>query len=289
MINNHVTQSWNWAHLGGLALLPPYAAAVLQAGWSGQAALAAHLVLTLLWFGAAERWLPHRTDWTPDGPALRRDGIFFGVNVPADGLGAWLAASLALLLAGGPAATGWAQGLPLWAAAPLALLVSELAGYWLHRASHRGGWLWRVHAVHHRPESLNVTNNFTTHPINVLLLKLVKLLPLVLLGFTAHAMLLAALFQQLQSFATHANTRGQMRWLNYLIGTAELHRRHHSIDPDEAQNFATAIPLWDQVFGTFRYHGTQEPASVGLADARRYPASTAWRGLMWLPLQRDGM
>ncbi|MCW7540981.1 sterol desaturase family protein [Aquabacterium sp. A7-Y] len=287
MSNDHVTQGWNWAHLGGLAILPLYATAALQGGWNGQAALAAHLVLTLVWFGVAERWLPHRADWAPDGRALRRDGIFFSVNALADTLGGWLAASLALLLAARPAAAGLAAALPLWAAAPLALLVSELAAYWLHRAMHTGGWLWRVHAVHHRPPSLNVANNLTTHPINVLLLKLVKVLPLMLLGFEANAVLLAALFQQLQSFATHANTQGRMGWLNYLVGTAELHRRHHSVDPREAQNFATALPVWDQVFGTFRFRGTREPAAVGVSDPQHYPASTDWRGLMRLPFRRE--
>jgi sterol desaturase/sphingolipid hydroxylase (fatty acid hydroxylase superfamily) len=98
------------------------------------------------------------------------------------------------------------------------------------------------------------------------------------------AVLWAGLFQQLQSFATHANTRGRMGWLNLVIGTAELHRRHHGTQVEEALNFGTAIPLWDQLFGTFRFRCTREPAAVGVAHPERYPASSDWWGLMRLPL-----
>ena len=125
-------------------------------------------------------------------------------------------------------------------------------------------------------------NNFTTHPINVLLLKLAKLSPLLLLGFDAKAVLFAMLFVQAQSFATHANVRGSMKWLNHVVGTAELHRRHHGVNVDEALNFATALPLWDQVFGTFRLR-TEEPAAVGVAAPKHYPDRRDWRGLMLLP------
>jgi sterol desaturase/sphingolipid hydroxylase (fatty acid hydroxylase superfamily) len=266
--------------------LPAYAVLAHHAGWSTFATVGIHLALTLAWFGAAERWWPHRVDWAPDGAALRRDGIFFGANALTDTVGSWLVRGSVVMLAGRPDAGGPAHDLPLWIAVPLAVCLAELGAYGLHRLSHAGGWLWRVHAVHHRPESLNAANNFTAHPFNVLLLKIVKLVPLLLLGFDEQAVLLATLFLQLQSFATHANTRGGMGWLNYVVGTAELHRRHHSIHAQEALNFATAVPLWDQVFGSFRYRATLEPVRVGLETPEHYPASTDWLGLLKLPLEK---
>jgi sterol desaturase/sphingolipid hydroxylase (fatty acid hydroxylase superfamily) len=272
---------WNYAHLIALATLPAYAWAARAAGWSAFATLAVHLFATLAWFGAFERWRPYRLEWRPTAADLRRDASFLGVNALADGLAGLVVAAAALRWAGG----GPADVLPLWAAVPLAVLAAEFGAYWLHRLMHAGGWWWAVHAVHHRPDSLNATNNLTTHPINVVLLKAVKLLPLAALGFSPDAVLYASLFMQLQSFATHANTHGRMGWLNYFIGTAELHRWHHSTRVDEALNFATAIPLWDQVFGTFRHRKGRGPAQVGVEHAAAYPQQTDTLALLRHPLR----
>lgn len=272
---------WNHAHLLALVWTPAYAAATMTAGWGGTAILAVHLFLTLGWFAAFERWRPHRPLWRSTTADVQRDASFLGMNALADGLAGVALAAATLKLAGrGPAAD-----LPLWAAAPLAVLVAEFGAYWLHRAMHRGGWGWCVHMVHHRPAALNVTNNLTTHPVNVVLLKAVKLLPLALLGFGAEAVLLAAIFMQLQSFATHANTRGQMGWLNYVVGTAELHRWHHSTQVREALNFATAVPLWDQVFGTFWHVPGREPVEVGVETPAAYPDARDTWGLALFPFR----
>lgn len=279
----HDTQ-WNHAHLLALAMLAPYAMFAIQAGWSPFATLAVHLFATLAWFGTFERCRPHRTAWQASTADLRRDGVFFGMNAVADGVAGLAVATLSVALAG----SGPASALPLWAAVPLAALAAEFGAYWLHRAMHAGGWWWRVHAVHHRPEALNVTNNLTTHPLNVAMLKVTKMLPLLALGFSAEAVLIASLFLQLQSFATHANLRGGMGWLNYVIGTAELHRMHHSTRIDEALNFATALPLWDQLFGTYRYVAGAEPHDVGVDAPHAYPAATDIWGLLLHPLRRGG-
>lgn len=277
-------KDWNLAHLLALAWLPVFAAASLAAGWSSTAVLIAHLFATLGWFMLFERWQPHRAGWRASRGDRQRDAAFLGMNAVADGLAGLVLAGVTLRWAG----SGPAANLPLWAAAPAAVLVAEFGAYWLHRAMHRGGWGWRVHLVHHRPEALNVTNNLTTHPANVVLLKAVKMLPLALLGFGADAVFLAALFMQLQSFATHANTRGRMGWLNYIIGTAELHRWHHSTDTREAMNFSTSVPLWDQVFGTFLHRPGRDPQAVGLEPGAAYPDATDTWGLARFPFARAG-
>lgn len=273
-------------HLIALVTLLPYAAAAHAAGWSDTVTLTVHLLLTLLWFGLFERWRPHRPTWRPARADLRRDATFLGVNALADGLAGVALGSLALQLAALQPVPSPIASWPLWAAVPLAVLAAELAAYALHRALHREGWGWRVHLVHHRPGALHVTNNFTTHPINVVMLKAAKLAPLALLGFGADAVLLALLFLQLQSFATHANTRGRMGWLNRVVGTAELHRWHHSTRLEEAMNFATALPLWDQVFGTYRYLPGQEPQAVGISPQGDVPDAHDIRGLLRFPLRR---
>lgn len=230
---------------------------------------------TLLSLGAlmlAERRWPARDEWTPDAGELARDGAFLGLNAIGDGAGALLLSWLALHLAAGHAgpAADWSP----WLAVPAAVVLGEWATYALHRWSHREGWGWKVHALHHAPTRLNASNNLTTHPLNTLWNQFARTLPWLVLGFEPRVIAWAALFIQVQSFAIHANVAGTLGPLSRWIGTAELHRWHHSVDASEAMNFGTALPLWDHVFGTYRAPSVRGPARLGIAGL---PAGGGWR------------
>lgn len=271
---------WNLPHLLLLAGLPVFLWAAGAAGWPPQATLAVGTLVALAALMAAERLWPHRRAWSPRWGDLRRDGIFLGVNAVADALAGLVLHGLVIAWAMASPGEGLAAAWPLGLAVPVAVVLGELGPYLLHRWAHRGGLGWRVHGVHHRPEALNASNNVTTHPLNVMWNRLSRTLPWLLLGFSADAVLAAALFIQVQSFATHANIAGTLGPLNRFIGTAELHRWHHSTVVDEARNFSTAIPLWDQVFGTYHLPDAAGPARVGIA-AGGWPAPRdAWRLLV---------
>lgn len=263
-------------------MIAGWAALGLYSDWSSFFMLSGGLVLALAWFALWEwRW-PHRMDWQARPIDRKRDGLFMLALFATDALTDVLIRGLVMLV--NVDAQGLATGLPLWLAVPIAALLGEFGDYWLHRWKHRGGWLWRVHFVHHRPSTLNVSNNFTTHPLDLLLRKIAHVLPLWLLGFEPMAIALAALFSQTQSFATHANSRGTLGWLNYLIGSAELHRWHHSTNIAEAQNFGTALPLWDQLFGTFLWR-SGEPVALGVKACAQQPDEHDIRGLLGYPLE----
>lgn len=121
---------------------------------------------------------------------------------------------------------------------------------------------------------MNASNNLTTHPINGLWNQFAPALPWLALGFDARVIASAALFIQVQSFAVHANIGGTLGPLGRWIGSAELHRWHHSVVQGEALNFGTALPIWDQVFGTYRALSASGPMRVGTADL---PAGKGWR------------
>ncbi len=263
----------NWPHLTLLLTLTAGLAVAQTARWSLPTVAAGATVFILAWLGLAEwRW-PHRPDWVSDAAERRREWLYLGVAALAS------AASRALMnLLAAAAALVWQPStamaeLPVVAAVVLALVLGELGAYAMHRWQHAGGWLWRVHALHHAPRRVNLLNNATAHPLNVLMVEVSRHLPLLLLGFTPEVIVCAGVFIQAQSFATHANLPGTLGWLNRFIGTAELHRRHHGVEPDEALNFGTVLPLWDQVFGTYRGLGSAEPRNVGLSEPQRYPAA----------------
>lgn len=257
----------NWAHLLLLAALPPYA--IWTRGWPPGQTLAVATLAALVWLMAWERWRPLRRDWQPSRAELAEDARSLGLNALVDALADLaLNASLLALLAGRAPAAWW-SALPAWLGLPLLIVMGELAPFALHRWAHRSALGWRFHGLHHRPQTLNAANSVLVHPLNLLWNKLARSLVWALLAAPAPWLLWAALFMQIQSLAVHANVRGRMGWLNYLIGTAELHRWHHSVRLDEAHNYGTAVPLWDQLFGSFVYRPGAQPERLGwsLAEA----------------------
>jgi sterol desaturase/sphingolipid hydroxylase (fatty acid hydroxylase superfamily) len=268
---------WHWPHLALLAALPAMAIAANASGLAPTVALAAWLAINVGVLALAERWRPYRADWHATPRQLRRDGTVWSMNLLVDAaVGAALAA---LAIAWSPGANPWP--LPLQVVAGLA--IAEFGSYWLHRWSHADGWLWRVHVLHHLPDRLNLSNAVVAHPINAASHKAARLLPLLALGLSPDAMLVVALFGLTQALVTHANVAGTIGWLERIVGSAELHRLHHGTDPADAGNFGTALPLWDQVFGTWR--SGREPARVGVFDAAAYPTEFELSRLLAWPLR----
>ena len=92
-----------------------------------------------------------------------------------------------------------------------------------------------------------------------------------LLGFSEEAVFAATLFLSLQTFAVHVNADVKLGFLNHLIMGPEHHRLHHSVDIDEAGNHASALTLWDRVFGTFTWKEGRTPEAVGIGAGVEFP------------------
>ena len=270
-------RDWHWPHLLLLALWPLWTAFALAQALPATAALLAWLVSNVALLALAEHLRPHRVDWTPTRAHLQRDGTVWGLNLLADSGAAALVAAVAIALSPGR------LGLPLWMQVALGIAVAEFGSYWLHRWSHRDNWLWRVHLLHHRPERLNVANALTAHPLNAIYNHVARMLPLVALGLQPEALLAVAMFGLTQSLVTHANIAGHVGWLDYLVGSAGLHRLHHGTREADAGNFGTTVPLWDQLFGTYRRGPA--PARVGVFEPAHYPAETELGRLLAWPFQ----
>ena len=223
------------------------------------------LLGTLATLFILERCMPYERHWHPSLEESLRDFLYFGVNGAMDGL-------VKLGVAFAVAAIGaWDNSLPFGVALPAAILLADFGGYWMHRWGHHG-WLWKVHGVHHTPDKVNTWNNNTIHFLNSIYSGLAKTLPLALLGFDPAVIVIAAYVTTIQSYAVHANIDVELDWLGYLIMGPAHHRLHHSTVVDEAGNFASALTLWDIVFGTFVYEPGRAPETVGVAAPETFPS-----------------
>mgnify|MGYP003641469504 CR=1 FL=1 len=184
-------------------------------------------------------------------------------------LGLTVAATLLLRVALPVAAVGtaiWAQetgvglfnyfAMPLLLSLPLSLAGLDLLIYGQHVAFHRFGLLWRMHKVHHADPALDVTTALRFHPFEIFLSMIIKVAVVAALGVPPVAVLIFEVLLNASAMFNHANLQlgaTANRVLMRFIVTPDMHRIHHSVEPDaQNRNFGFNLSLWDRVFGTYR-------------------------------------
>lgn len=165
-------------------------------------------------------------------------------------------------------------------AAVLAFVGGDFMLYWSHRLFHRVPLLWRAHRLHHAPEVLTPLTAFRFWPqenavhlsgnmlgqgfgIGLCMAVAGTQVPaLTLLGVNAVAMLWGMAFAHLR----HSHVPlGFPRALSYVLVSPHMHQAHHSADvAHHDRNFATALALWDWIFGTLYIPRREERFRFGL-------------------------
>ena len=125
--------------------------------------------------------------------------------------------------------------------------------YWWHRAQHRMHWLWVQHKFHHQERWLNVTTVHRYHFTEEIFRVFVILLPMaVLFDFKPVTVGWTWTIFMAWGYWIHANLRIHLGPLGRWLSGPQFHRLHHTPEAMN-HNFAAFFPLWDRLFGTFRY------------------------------------
>lgn len=246
------------------------------------------IVAVALCVAALERLLPHRREWSPALDDLSTDlGFMAAVQLafpPIMGLFLTSALVEPARGLGLPTTVIWPHTWPIWSQVVLMVLVVDFLRYWLHRASHEVDLLWRLHAVHHSVSKLYWLNTARFHVLEKALQMCADSLPFLLMGVRPEVLSLYYLTYASNGFFQHCNIELRYGLLNYVVGSAETHRWHHSVVPREANaNYGSTTVVWDVVFGTWFLPPAREVDQLGLHDAA-YPRSFA--GLMRAPFKR---
>jgi ornithine lipid hydroxylase len=237
---------------------------------------------------ALELWVPHRREWQPPRAEVRTDLAFmivvqlaFPPIVAFVFTYALIEPARALNL---PLTGLWPHAWPGWLQAVLMIFVVDFLRYWLHRAAHENDTLWRLHSVHHSVEQLYWLNTARFHPLEKMLQMLLDSLPFLLMGVDPHVLSLYYLAYSTNGFFQHCNIELRYGFLNYLVGSAETHRWHHSrIARESNANYGNTVIVWDLLFGTWFLPKEREIGDLGLQDPT-YPRS--FLTLMGAPFRR---
>lgn len=229
------------------------------------ALVTAVLWVVVLWVWALQRWLPLRDDWRSfrgevgvdllhatisavAGATIARMVFFSGVEALSSGWGFGV----------------WPDGWHPLAQLALAVPISDLGVFCFHAASHRFGWLWRLHEAHHSSTVLHGLSASRAHPLYVALSTAASSCPLLALGMDPPVFALLSTVLGVSGLFQHANldlAYGPAAWL---VATPDVHRWHHADDPVlQRRNYGNVLSVWDRLAGTF-VHPSGTPARLGL-------------------------
>lgn len=279
MIHRRLSQSFLIALILAMAALLTATLNTADQDMLISAAAALLIIASLL----LERLFPHDRTWNAGKGDTGGDVASFVLIFGAlDSLLKFAAPFIVLLLLPEQAQV-WTA--PLWLQIIAATALIELAAWFSHWAHHTNPHLWSLHAMHHSTTRLYTLNNFRFHPLNHLLNYVVAFLPPLLVGIHPDALLAYAALSLPILILQHSNISFDFGGLNFIFNTNELHRWHHSTNPNQGtKNLGRALVLWDQAFGTFHYPAQNaSPKAVGLFhSSRNYPAARHFmRQLAW--------
>ena len=166
-------------------------------------------------------------------------------------------------------------GWPLLAQFAIVFVVADFLAWYLHRLSHRNGFLWRFHVLHHSSERMDWLATFRGHWIDGVFLDLSYVLPLALLPVDFRVLILFGAFDLLAVTYLHANLPIGRRpgWLFRWVGSPVAHHWHHSAENrlKYGQNFGRYTLIWDRLFGTFHLPADHAaPERFGLQEQGKY-------------------
>ena len=153
------------------------------------------------------------------------------------------------------------QPLGLWDTLPtvftllISILFIDLFTYWQHRVFHFSTLLWRCHLVHHSDTEMNVSTNFRHHPFEVIATSVFTTLFLYLLKLPEFILIIYFFLATAISLWHHSDIKNCIlleKLLQPIFITPEIHRLHHSSNPQERNsNYGMVFSFWDKLFSSY--------------------------------------
>jgi sterol desaturase/sphingolipid hydroxylase (fatty acid hydroxylase superfamily) len=237
------------------------------------------IVVMLTLFRALERWRP--VEPLVDRAAVRVDVIYtlihrlglFRVALFFTVEPLWTDLVGRLRVAGLPAVSVdnlWPGVTDIaWVSFGLYLLLFDAVHYGLHRAQHRFGWWWQLHALHHSQRQMTVWSDNRNHLLDDLLVDSAVVIVALGVGIAPAQFVGVVAATQLMESLSHANLRVDFGpLLSRVFVSPRFHRQHHAMAGRQGtgtpggHNFAVLFPLWDLLFRTAVFDGRYGPTGV---------------------------
>lgn len=203
-------------------------------------------------------------------PYLMTDTAWYAVAVGASAISMFVFRPQLAKLAVGPVAAVLAT-FPVIAQLVIAVIVFDFVSFVVHRCLHRFDVLWGIHKVHHSSLQLDGFATTRTHMIENMLRFVPGQAVLFLLGLPAGVVAGAVATAALYGVSNHSNLGITLEWLEPVMVTPRLHRRHH-VPSTTMLNYGTILTIWDRLGGTLVRRDTAADERFGVpGEVDRYP------------------
>ena len=287
MTQPEVTHADGYLHRALFYCLQPFLLIIVISNWCMDPAREQTYLITIVFvqlvLGFSEHYFAARPTWSTTAKEKTRNVALVIVLstialTVAELYNVWLASPLESLRH----SVGldiWPHDWPLLAQLFIVFFFSELLWYWMHRAEHRWGLVWRLsgHGFHHSFKKLGALNFGLNHPVEYFFIVLPSALVELTFG-VGIAAAGAAILTVTQASIAHANIALNTQWIGLLFTTNKYHICHHSAVLEESNtNYGCSAIIWDRVFKTFLDKTTGE-AGTG-------PTEPTMRGKFLMPFK----
>jgi sterol desaturase/sphingolipid hydroxylase (fatty acid hydroxylase superfamily) len=143
-----------------------------------------------------------------------------------------------------------------WVSMAIYIVIFDFVDYWLHRAQHRFGPWWQLHAIHHSQRDMTFWSDDRNHLLDAYLRDAVFAVLGLLIGIAPSQFLFWIVLNRALETLQHANVRWHFGFFGErILVSPSFHRLHHAIGfGHEGRrygcNFGVLFTVWDQLFGT---------------------------------------
>ena len=166
-------------------------------------------------------------------------------------------------------------------------VVLDFFEYWRHRLSHRFGWWYGLHSVHHAQRQMTFWSDDRNHVLDDAIGTAWFIAIGLLIGVPPMQFPLLVLTLRLVESLSHANTRVSYgRVGERLLVSPQFHRAHHGLlaAGRRSCNFGGVFPWWDMLFGTADFR--RDVVETGDSQADEAIASGGWLAQQHAGLRR---
>lgn len=162
-------------------------------------------------------------------------------------------------------------GVPFLAKLALGVVVFDLVSFLVHRCLHRYDRLWNIHKVHHSSLELDGFATTRTHMAENMLRFVPSQALLFLIGMPVSVVAPTVAIAAVYGVSNHSNLGIDLRWIEPVLVTPRLHRRHH-VPSTTMNNYGGILTIWDRLAGTLIRTDTAPEERYGVpGEVDTYP------------------
>jgi sterol desaturase/sphingolipid hydroxylase (fatty acid hydroxylase superfamily) len=152
------------------------------------------------------------------------------------------------------------------------ILLIDLCYYWDHRVSHKIGFLWANHSIHHSSEKFNFMTASRGSWIEGIY-RWVFRFPVSLLGFPPMMIICVFRFMRFYQIFHHTDrVLGDWKGPAALFVGPEFHRIHHGVEKKyHDANYGGLFTIWDHLFFTYQARKASEKITYGVTNPEFNP------------------